>query len=287
MKLLFTSFCCFASLMASDAINCDNIKNNKTLLNESSNLDYFFKGLGVGFLCLLLFVAGVVFNVEFLGKKDSNHDLYFSRNIEVSNTLKPDILYANINFWANENLSSKITLDNSEKAEITNTFNQILERSKKENFCSGGSFSLEPNFSYKDGIQTPKGQRFDANLECEFKENQLADFNKLLNDINSIIAKNNFISVSTPAIQTKFSKDTLNNNKENLYKELLKTSYEYEKTYSLDLNKTCVLKNLQVNANTNIAPRMLNAKSDNIELSSPIISKKEQILNAKALFICK
>ncbi len=26
--------------MASDAINCDNIKNNKTLLNESSNLDY-------------------------------------------------------------------------------------------------------------------------------------------------------------------------------------------------------------------------------------------------------
>ncbi|HEH5674043.1 TPA: ankyrin repeat domain-containing protein [Campylobacter jejuni] len=36
MKLLFTSFCCFASLMASDAINCDNIKNNK----ESSNLDY-------------------------------------------------------------------------------------------------------------------------------------------------------------------------------------------------------------------------------------------------------
>ncbi|EDP6671635.1 ankyrin repeat domain-containing protein [Campylobacter jejuni] len=40
MKLLFTSFCCFASLMASGAINCDNIKNNKTLLNKSSNLDY-------------------------------------------------------------------------------------------------------------------------------------------------------------------------------------------------------------------------------------------------------
>lgn len=27
----------------------------------------FFKGLGIGFLCLLLFVAGVVFNVEFFG----------------------------------------------------------------------------------------------------------------------------------------------------------------------------------------------------------------------------
>ncbi|EGX8980168.1 hypothetical protein JHI47_001777, partial [Campylobacter jejuni] len=41
MKLLFASFCCFASLMASDAINCaTTLKNNKTLLNESSNLDY-------------------------------------------------------------------------------------------------------------------------------------------------------------------------------------------------------------------------------------------------------
>ncbi|HEF7868366.1 TPA: ankyrin repeat domain-containing protein [Campylobacter jejuni] len=41
MKLLFTSFCCFASLMASDAIiTATTLKNNKTLLNESSNLDY-------------------------------------------------------------------------------------------------------------------------------------------------------------------------------------------------------------------------------------------------------
>ncbi|EOC4478979.1 hypothetical protein ACX5EL_000547 [Campylobacter coli] len=28
----------------------------------------FFKGLGIGFLCLVLFVAGVIFNVEFLNK---------------------------------------------------------------------------------------------------------------------------------------------------------------------------------------------------------------------------
>ncbi|ENE6868624.1 hypothetical protein ABNV59_001609, partial [Campylobacter jejuni] len=40
MKLLFTSFCCFLSLMASDALSCDNIKNNKTLLNESLNSNY-------------------------------------------------------------------------------------------------------------------------------------------------------------------------------------------------------------------------------------------------------
>lgn len=250
----------------------------------------FFKGLGIGFLCLLLFVAGVVFNVEFLNKKELKHDLYFSRDIEVSNTLKPDILYANINFWANENLSSKITLDNEEKVQIANTFNQILERSKKENFCSGGSFSLEPNFSYKDGVQTPKGQRLNANLECEFKENELAAFNGLLNDINAIIAKNNFISVSTPALQARFSKNILNDNKEKLYNKLLQRSYQYEKTYSSDFNRTCILKNLETSSMPS-TPRMLSVKAtkvdNDIELSSPLINEKEQSLNAKALFICK
>ncbi|EHF7931892.1 hypothetical protein J3016_001414, partial [Campylobacter coli] len=119
----------------------------------------FFKGLGIGFLCLVLFVAGVIFNVEFLNKNKTTQTLNFSRSIETSMEAKPDIFHANINFWANENLSTQTFLSNEDKIQISNTFNQILERSKKENFCSGGSFSLEPNFSYKDGVQTPKGQR--------------------------------------------------------------------------------------------------------------------------------
>lgn len=93
---------------------------------------------------------------------------------------------------------------------------------KKKNFCSGGSFSLEPNFSYKDGVQTPKGQRLHANLECEFTADKLENFNKLLNDLNSIIAKSEFIGISTPALEPKFSKQTLKDNKEKLYSELLK-----------------------------------------------------------------
>ncbi|EAI8888989.1 hypothetical protein CX793_03225 [Campylobacter jejuni] len=40
MKLLFTSFCCFASLWLAMPLTATTLKNNKTLLNESSNLDY-------------------------------------------------------------------------------------------------------------------------------------------------------------------------------------------------------------------------------------------------------
>ncbi|EAJ5536445.1 hypothetical protein C9E03_10005, partial [Campylobacter coli] len=177
----------------------------------------FFKGLGIGFLCLVLFVAGVIFNVEFLNKNKTTQTLNFSRSIETSMEAKPDIFHANINFWANENLSTQTFLSNEDKIQISNTFNQILERSKKENFCSGRSFSLEPNFSYKDGVQTPKGQRLHANLECEFTADKLENFNKLLNDLNSIIAKSEFIGISTPALEPKFSKQTLKDNKEKLY----------------------------------------------------------------------
>lgn len=247
----------------------------------------FLKGLGLGFLCLLLFVAGVVFNVEFLGKKDSNQNLYFTRNIETSTVLKSDIFYADIDFWANENLSSKITLNNEEKSEISNTFSQIIQRCKKENFCSGGSFSLEPTFSYKDGVQTPKGQRLSANLKCEFKENQLFDFNRLLNDINSIVEKSDFIGVSIPAIKPRFSKSLLSNNQENLYSQLLKKSYSYAQTYSLDLNKTCILKNLQVNTGDSVVPRALSVEADNTKYLLPVVNEQEQIMSAKALFVCK
>ncbi|ELQ6736347.1 SIMPL domain-containing protein [Campylobacter coli] len=249
----------------------------------------FFKGLGIGFLCLVLFVAGVIFNVEFLNKNKTTQTLNFSRSIETSMEAKPDIFHANINFWANENLSTQTFLSNEDKIQISNTFNQILERSKKENFCSSGSFSLEPNFSYKDGVQTPKGQRLHANLECEFTADKLENFNKLLNDLNSIIAKSEFIGISTPALEPKFSKQTLKDNKEKLYSELLKKAYSYEKIYSLDLNKTCILKNLNIESIPNFYPRALNSmkSADNMELSLPIVKDEEQSISGTALIICK
>ncbi|TKX31523.1 hypothetical protein [Campylobacter estrildidarum] len=247
----------------------------------------FVKGLGIGFLCLLLFIAGVIFNVEFLEKKNSNQALFFSRNIEVNTDLKPDEFYTNINFWANENLDTKITLSDEEKNQITNTFSQITQRAKKDNFCSGGSFSIEPNFSYKDGAQTIKGQKLNANLECIIKENELDNFNHFLNDLNSIVKKSSFVGVSIPTLEPKFSKQLLEENKEKLYDKLLQKAYSYEGIYSKDLNKSCTLKTLKTNLDPNITPRIFAAKSNDMQLALPIVKDTKQSLNATALFVCK
>ena len=248
----------------------------------------FFKGLGVGFLCLLLFIAGVIFNVEFLGKEPSSK-LHFVRDVEVSNALKADFLRADVSFWAKDALALKINLSNEEKTQITSTFNEILNRFKEENFCSNGSLSIEPSFSYENGVSSPKGQRLRANFECEFKEDRLNSFNKLLEDVNLIVEKSEFIGVSVPALEAKFSKTILDENKEKLYSDLLKKAYSYEKTYSLDLNKTCILQDIKVGEGFELSnqARMYSVKSANLDLQVPIIKEKEQSLNAKALFICK
>lgn len=246
----------------------------------------FLKGLGVGILCLLVFVVGVIFNEEFLNKNGKESGLKLSRDIEVYTELKPDRFVANINFWANQTLSTKLNLSQEEKAAITDTFGQVIERSKKENFCSGGSFSLNPNFSYQEGVQIPKGMRLDANLKCEFKTEDLNVFNALLSDINAIVDKSEFVAVSTPSLEAVFSNELLKTNKEKLYDELIKKAYVYSENYSKNLNKTCILKNLEFLPQSSSPIRALSVKADTNALSLPLIQEEQVNVKAKAEFIC-
>lgn len=243
----------------------------------------FLKGLVVGILCLLLFVAGVIFNEDFLNKNGKESGLKLSRDIEASVKLKPEHFVANINFWANQNLSTKLNLSQEEKEAVADTFKQIVERSKKENFCSGGSFSLNPNFSYQEGKQTPKGIRLDANLKCEFDTENLNVFNTLLSDINAIVNKSEFVAVSTPSLEAIFSNELLKTNKEKLNDELLKEVYVYGENYSKNLNKTCILKNLEFLPQSSSFMPIL---KDISTLSLPLIQEQQVSVKAKAEFVC-
>lgn len=238
----------------------------------------FFKGLGVGFLCLLLFVAGVVFNVEFLGKEANSNAMQLSTQIEAYTKLNPDTYEAEINFWANEKLSTTPNLSEAEKEQISQSFKEILARSAKDNFCTGGVYSLGANYSYENNLKIPKGQRLNA-------------FNAFLKDLNDIVAKSEFIGVSTPALVAVYSKEMQRNTTEKLNDELLNKAYEYEKAYSTKLNKKCVLTKFSFNQNgmaRNFQGVMMSAKSLEKEIVSLPLTKEEE-LNARAnlLFTCK
>ncbi|MDO4674639.1 hypothetical protein [Campylobacter sp.] len=244
----------------------------------------FFKGLGIGLLCLLLFVAGVVFNVEFLGKKTQENQVKIERTLEVTMQVKPDIFTAKIDFYPSENLSTKSVLSEEEREQIAQTFKEIMQRSAKDGFCADGAYSLEANFSRENGFVIPKGQRLNANLECEIKAENLDAFNVLIEDINAIVAKSEWVRVSTPALSANFSKDLLAANREKLSGELLTKAYAYEKSYSGELDRSCVLSAFLLHPQASIHPRALRADA---ELSLPLINKNHQSVSATLTFLCK
>ncbi|EPP1573690.1 SIMPL domain-containing protein [Campylobacter lari] len=247
----------------------------------------FLKGLGLGLLCLVLFVLGVVFNTEFLGLK--NHDkqnIEFSRNIEVSNVIMPNIFNTTLNFSASEELSKKTTISSNEKDHIAKTFKEISDRIAKENYCKGGSYTLEPSYNYYQEAKTLNGYKLYSNFTCQIPQNKSKDYENLIKDIESISNTNTLISFNTKALQAGFDEAILEANKENLYDLALKKAFEKAQYYSKTLAKTCLVKNIHFD-NNNIkyyAPN-LTASADSVVL--PIVKSEKQNLKANVLFVCQ
>ncbi|AJC87127.1 SIMPL domain-containing protein [Campylobacter insulaenigrae] len=245
----------------------------------------FFKGLGVGLLCLLVFVLGVVFNTEFLGLKNQNsNSLQFTRDIEVFDEIIPNTYKADLNFNASNELSQKTIIDEEEKASIAKTFKELSTRIAKENLCKGGSYTLEPSYSYNQGHKTLNGHNFYSNFSCAFTKEKNKDFDNLIKDINNISAKNSLIVFSTKALQAMIDEEILEENKEKLYDLALKKAYEKNEYYSKNLNKICSIKSIDFDTNPSKLMRA-NMVYDSVAL--PIVKNEKQKLLAKVIFECK
>ncbi|AJD05684.1 DUF541 domain-containing protein [Campylobacter lari] len=247
----------------------------------------FLKGLGLGLLCLVLFVLGVVFNTEFLGLKNHNkQNIEFSRNIEVSNEIMPNIFNTTLNFSASEELSKKTIVSSDEKDHIAKTFKEISDRIAKENYCKGGSYTLEPSYNYYQEAKTLNGYKLYSNFTCQIPQNKSKDYENLIKDIEGISNTNVLISFNTKALQAGFDETILEANKEDLYDLALKKAFEKAQYYSKTLAKTCLVKNIHFD-NNNIkyyAPN-LTASADSVVL--PIVKSEKQNLKANVLFVCQ
>lgn len=247
----------------------------------------FLKGLGLGLLCLVLFILGVVFNTEFLGLKNHNkQNIEFSRNIEVSNEIMPNIFNTTLNFSASEELSKKTIVSSDEKDHIAKTFKEISDRIAKENYCKGGSYTLEPSYNYYQEAKTLNGYKLYSNFTCQIPQNKSKDYENLIKDIEGISNTNVLISFNTKALQAGFDETILEANKEDLYDLALKKAFEKAQYYSKTLAKTCLVKNIHFD-NNNIkyyAPN-LTASADSVVL--PIVKSEKQNLKANVLFVCQ
>lgn len=253
----------------------------------------YLKGLLIGFLCIVCFVFGVIFNVQFLKQENSTRGFVFSDELSVSNTIKPESFVSNPSFAASANISTKESLSANEKANLMKNFNEIIAEIKKSSLCVGGSYSIEPTFLYKDGVQIVKGQRFDASLECKIKENELQAYNELINTIDKIANEGGFFTMNIPALRAEISSEQSQKNEAFLKQELIKKALESASAYSQLTQKNCSLQRLEFATNSHYVPVFKSAlsvgASQNADFESalPAVNERTQSKNANATYICK
>ncbi|ANE35070.1 hypothetical protein CHL_1789 [Campylobacter hyointestinalis subsp. lawsonii CCUG 27631] len=250
----------------------------------------FLTSLGTGILFLILFVAGAFFN-EFLTAEKSfnaNKSINFSRDIEVSKPIIPNLFVSEPNFVATEILANKTSLNSDEKAQISKLFSMIIDRVQKDGICVGGSYLVEPRISHKD--ESIVGQKLSAKLTCKFTKDKFLLYNELLNDIESILKNSDLVSVSMPLLVALADPKEIQKNEEELYDELLAKSLKLASHYSQTLGKNCSVSNLNL-ISLNPLPRamQLNSakQSSQIDLTLPIIKDEIQKASANVVYVCK
>ena len=238
----------------------------------------FAKGLGLGFLCLILFVLGVIFNVEFLNKSSNIKEFSFQRSINIQLNETATNFSSKIIFWLNKNLSTKYELSQDDKTNIANSFEDITKLIKESNICKGGSYELMPTFSYKDGVKIPNGYELNANLTCDVNKENLNSYNELLIKLENIAKNSSSFSMSVPSLNPKLSKEEINSLNEKLYDKLLEKSLALSSYYSTKLNKNCQVKSINSYSTDPYLLRNSNVLPNNQENTYQI--------SANVMFIC-
>lgn len=256
----------------------------------------YAKGLALGVLCVLMFALGVFFDIYFSKNKNvpqnpTKSGFSFSVELQSATTLLPDSFVSYPKFSASKFLSTKVALSAEEKGIISNAFNEIIARVGTEKLCVGGSYTIEPTFSYKDGLETPKGQRVQASLSCKIKKAELEKYNDLMNDINDIATKSGLITVSMPALRASFSSESLRENDDKLREMLIKSALQKVGEYSNTTQKACELTSLDF-ARGFVGARLMSAKAESnadasFDTALPVIDEEERTMNAVATYLCK
>ena len=242
----------------------------------------FLKGFGLGFGLLVFFILGLMISKAY-NLLITNDKSQIVRNIEVSKKANYDSYISYPRFSASKFLSTKEDLSDSEKANITNTFNKVLELVRNSNICVGGSYMLEQNIAYKDGLSVPSGYRFNSGFECRFNKDELSSYQNLLKNINEILANNDYIALNIPAIKSIVSDSALDKIQDELYDEIYKKADELAKHYSNISKKTCVISNITYDINA-YPKRLMNA---DIAYSVPVENDTLERLKATITLECK
>lgn len=226
----------------------------------------FLKEVGVRkivLMCALILALGAN------DAKEVEKGLLLNKSFEIIDFIKPEFLWTQISIVSSSKLRNIGELSQANRAKITENLNDIIQEAKKSDICKGGGYSINPIISYKENSRKTIGQELNFNLNCKFKENNLAQYNELLATINAKISKNDLLSLPQPRLDSRITQEEISSKKEEIFMEFLKTIPNLEREYGAILNKQC--KVVKVSAQDSFAPSPM-----------PRIQMEEQMVNLSA-----
>ncbi|MGI0440361.1 hypothetical protein ACRE1S_07565 [Helicobacter himalayensis] len=239
---------------------------------------------------LVLFVGGIVFYMLFLqgnalfSRFIKEEPVAVEAYIEAQVSIMPDSYVALPKIRESENLAKKINLSNEEKAVIDVAFQKVSEKFAQSELCKGGSYTLEPNYSYKDGAKTLVGQRLSADFSCSFKKEEFEKYATMIKEVDSISDNLGYFTLIIPSVNTTLSKEQVEKVRGELEEVLFAKIRESESNFSQHLGKTC--KSVKLSLNENQLLRSHVALASNLS-AEPIESAQQKQLGTQISLICE
>ncbi|WP_277640664.1 SIMPL domain-containing protein [Wolinella succinogenes] len=241
-------------------------------------------------LSLLLF-----FSFSLAKSEESLEGFTLSREISLQEKVTPSRYLSNPSLRASEYLRNKPDLTSAEKAQITQALNQILDRVSKEKFCKGGSYSIDPLYEFNEGRQKLIGHQLFLNLSCTLKNEEIARFNALINDIDKMASSSGFLLFSVPSLSATLSSEDIAMAKEAAYEKILALALDKAKEYSQIALKKCSLIGVEFDSTPSMTPRIMSARlksGDSMEGSAiepgvPLVQEEDLPISAQVTYRCK
>lgn len=237
----------------------------------------FLKGLFLGILLLIFFLFGLVSTkaIEYFTKDNSS---IIESEVEVLKEIDFDLFSAKIKISESAFLSNN--KDYNDKEKIEDIFSNIAKVLKESNICQGGSYELNPSYSYEAGLRSKQGYRINSIISCNFAKNDLEKYKILLNNLDELANKDNLIVINSPLLEPNLSTSKIKESEEMLNQMLKQKLEEKLVFYSEFSKKTCkfIKINIFSDLNINNTPIMLLSTNANMKTQPALksIIKKMQ-----------
>lgn len=209
---------------------------------------------------------------------------------EISSTqyVMPDTYKAHIRINESDMLRKGGEIQAQAKKDIASTLNEVIALSKQSGFCEGGEYDLKANIQYKDGAARDTiGYTLRFDLECEIPSKQKESYTKLINDIDSKIAQNKYISFLAPTLSIVTTPESWQKAQNEAFNNALTLAKDQASQYALIIDKKCTLVVADALTHTPQNRDFFRASSMSAPLEFPISKEQEVSAKLQAKYICQ